>query len=96
MDQSLRMSLIEFEKGEIEGGIQQTVLFPGRPAPLSECRLMNHTLPSLRIGCREGFDGGLPQTFQLEVYENDELKTKVSNAKPNFEIAYVPSGKTIH
>jgi hypothetical protein len=53
---------------------------------------MNHTLPSLRIGCREGFDGGLPQTFQLEVYENDELKTKVSNAKPNFDIAYVPSG----
>ena len=39
----------------------------GRPAPLSECRLMNQTLPSLRIGCREGFDGGLPQTFQLEV-----------------------------
>ncbi len=27
------------------------------------------------------------------VYENDELKTKVSNAKPNFKIAHVPLGK---
>ncbi len=27
------------------------------------------------------------------VYDNDELKTKVSNAKPNFEIAHVHSGK---
>ncbi len=64
----------------------------GRPSPLADCRLLNQTLPSIKIGCQEGFDGGLPQTFQLEVYENDELKTKVSNSKPIFEIAHVTSG----
>ena len=42
---------------------------------------------NVRVSCREGFDGGLPQTFLLEVYEMDELKTKVTNQQPDFEIA---------
>lgn len=67
----------------------------GRPAPLSECRVLNMTQPSIRIGCREGFDGGLPQTFLLEVYENEQLKTKVTNQQPYFEIAHVDSGQPV-
>ncbi len=43
----------------------------------------------LRVVCREGFDGGLPQTFLLEVYAGDELKTKVTNQRPHFEVTNV-------
>ena len=63
--------------------LNQIILYlTGRPAPLSECRVLNLTDPSVKIGCREGFDGGLPQTFMLEVYENDQLKTKVRATTP--------------
>ena len=41
-----------------------------RLAPLSKCRILNMSLPSIKVGCQEGFDGGLPQTFLLGVYEN--------------------------
>jgi hypothetical protein len=51
--------------------------------------------PSIKIGCREGFDGGLPQTFLLEVYENEQLKTKVTNQQPFFEISQVDSGQPV-
>ena len=60
----------------------------GRPTPLVECHVSNHTLSSIRVDCKAGFDGGLPQTFLLEVYDRDnKLKTKVTNQMPIFEIA---------
>jgi len=30
-----------------------------------------------RVLCARGFDGGLPQTFLLEIYAGEELKSKV-------------------
>ena len=52
------------------------------------CHVSNHTLSSIKVDCRAGFDGGLPQTFLLEVYDGDnKLKTKVTNQMPIFEVA---------
>ena len=31
----------------------------------------------IRVTCSKGFDGGLPQNFLLEVYQGEELKSKV-------------------
>ena len=63
-------------------------LLLGRPTPLLECHVSNLTLSSIRVECKAGFDGGLPQTFLLEVYDRDnKLKTKVTNQMPIFEIA---------
>ena len=42
----------------------------GCPSPLSQCRILKMSLPSIIVVCQEGFDGGLPQTFLLGVYEN--------------------------
>ena len=67
----------------------------GRLAPLSECRVLNMSLPSIKVGCQEGFDGGLPQTFLLEVYENEQLKTKMTNQQPFFEISQVDYGQPV-
>ena len=71
------------------------MILAGRPAPLSECRILNMSKPSITVGCQEGFDGGLPQIFLLEVYENEQLKTKMTNQKPFFEISQVDYGQPV-
>lgn len=71
----------------------QTLNNPGRPAPLLECKVANHSTSVIRIKCREGFDGGLPQTFLLEAFDGDGmLRTKVTNQSPSFEIAPIDTG----
>nr|XP_040567526.1 hemicentin-1-like [Lepeophtheirus salmonis] len=57
----------------------------GRPAPLSECKVINQSLPIVKIGCREGFDGGLPQTFMLELYEKKGNKIPDDGSKTENE-----------
>ena len=37
------------------------------PALPYDCKLYNVTFDSVRVNCKPGFDGGLPQTFVLEV-----------------------------
>ncbi|CAN7979482.1 unnamed protein product, partial [Ixodes pacificus] len=39
----------------------------GPPEPLSNCNVLNATADSLQIACDSGYDGGLEQTFHLEV-----------------------------
>lgn len=46
---------------------------------------------SFRVNCKEGFDGGLPQSFLLEVYDGEDLKSKVTNQQPEFEISHLDS-----
>ncbi len=70
------------------------LLIPGRPSPLTDCRISANVSSSsdnnndknkngasqysgFWVNCRAGFDGGLPQTFLLELYEEDVLKSKV-------------------
>lgn len=40
----------------------------GKPDPLSNCTVSNQTSNVLQLECIEGFDGGLPQTFEVDVY----------------------------
>ena len=42
------------------------ILAPGRPYPVEKCHLENET-KALFLICSPGFDGGLTQTFNLEV-----------------------------
>ena len=46
--------------------ILMMLLTPGRPYPVESCDLSNAT-GSYVVSCRPGFDGGLTQTFNLEV-----------------------------
>lgn len=43
-------------------------LLTGKPDPLSNCTVSNQTANVLQLECIEGFDGGLPQTFEVDVY----------------------------
>lgn len=43
-------------------------VYAGKPDALSNCTVSNQTLNVLQLECIEGFDGGLPQTFEVEVF----------------------------
>ena len=51
---------------------------PGVPEPLSGCTISNSSITSFEVRCQPGLDGGLPQTFVLEV--RDRNTQQVSQA----------------
>ena len=48
--------------------------FIGPPDPPTNCSVVNQTTDSLEVQCLPGFNGGLPQTFLLEV---TDIQTKL-------------------
>jgi len=48
----------------------------GRPFPPKNCSIHNETEDSVTISCTEGFNGGLPQHFLLEVTDTQAKKIK--------------------
>lgn len=42
-----------------------------KPDPLSNCSVSHQSAESLQIACSEGFSGGLPQNFLLEIFAID-------------------------
>jgi len=69
----------------------------GKPSPLTACQIVNKTLTSLKVQCQEGFDGGLPANFLLELYDAQkmELKSQVTNKVPIFEVSHIDPGTPI-
>jgi len=69
----------------------------GKPSPLTGCQIINRTLYSLKVECHEGFDGGLPANFLMELYykEKMELKFHVTNKVPIFEVSNIEPGVPI-
>jgi len=61
-----------------EGPCYFQIVSAGRPFPTRNCSVFNQTADSLAVKCMEGFDGGLPQFFILEVYDV-EAKTIILN-----------------
>ncbi|XP_046997688.1 nephrin-like [Schistocerca americana] len=70
-------------------------LFPaGRPDPPHNCSIVNQTADSLHVECSEGFDGGLPQEFVMEVYDaaSQALVGNVSSRAPAFTVSGLQPG----
>lgn len=42
-----------------------------KPDPVSNCSVSHQSSESLQIACSEGFSGGLPQNFLLEIFTAD-------------------------
>ncbi|XP_059469957.1 neuroglian isoform X3 [Neocloeon triangulifer] len=59
-----------------------------RPFPLTNCSITNQTVDSLTVDCVEGFDGGLPQYFLVEVLEVPErrLRHNATSRFPTFTL----------
>eukprot|EP00094_Tigriopus_californicus_P006982 TCALIF_06722-PB protein Name:"Similar to Nphs1 Nephrin (Rattus norvegicus)" AED:0.15 eAED:0.15 QI:0/0.73/0.56/0.93/0.46/0.5/16/48/873 len=60
----------------------------GPPDPPSNCSVVNQTTDSLEVECLPGFDGGLEQTFQLEVtdLQTDLVLANDSGQVPEFVV----------
>ncbi|XP_043219995.1 nephrin-like [Amphibalanus amphitrite] len=66
----------------------------GRPDPLRNCSVINQTSHSLEVECRAGFDGGLPQYFVAELFDQtgQELLRNFTRPFPDFAVAELPAG----
>ncbi|KDR12516.1 hypothetical protein L798_13523, partial [Zootermopsis nevadensis] len=66
----------------------------GKPDGLQNCTILNQTAESLHVECTDGFDGGLPQEFVMEVYDamTQNLVTNVTSRVPAFTISGLESG----
>ncbi|XP_063921437.1 contactin-1 [Zophobas morio] len=69
--------------GENEVGHQKVpcvfqVVIAGRPSQLQNCTVSNQTSDSLQVDCMEGFDGGLPQSFFMEILELPSLRPRLN------------------
>ncbi|XP_060524523.1 nephrin [Cylas formicarius] len=58
------------------------IVAAGKPFPLKNCTLTNQTSNSVEVFCLQGFDGGLPQHFILELYT-------INSNTPRFNITSV-------
>lgn len=60
----------------------------GKPAAPSNCAIHNQTADSVRVDCQEAFDGGLQQTFGLELVDRNKgtLRYVFNNTKPVFTV----------
>ncbi|XP_054717950.1 neural cell adhesion molecule 2-like [Uloborus diversus] len=69
----------------------------GPPEPLQNCTVVNHTENSIQVECVEGYNGGLPQVFTIEVYdvEMGKLRSNVTLAQPAFVIQGLPSSTSL-
>ncbi|XP_068245095.1 nephrin-like [Palaemon carinicauda] len=73
-----------------------TIISAGPPEEVSNCTVSNITSHSAGINCLQGFDGGLPQRFLLQVWEMEtqELVLNLSNAIPSFYVKPLEAGHT--
>ncbi|XP_076322377.1 hemicentin-1-like isoform X2 [Tachypleus tridentatus] len=85
--------------GENKIGVQKDpcifkVIHAEPPDPLENCSVFNRTTKQILIKCLEGFDGGLEQTFLVEVYkkESSVLHSKVSSPVPVFRLRSLTPG----
>ncbi|XP_054163349.1 hemicentin-1-like [Oppia nitens] len=74
-------------RGTNVAGIQQspcvyTVIPAGKPEAVVNCETHNIGFTSLTISCSPGYDGGLQQTFALEVFQksDDKLVLNLTNS----------------
>lgn len=62
------------------------LLFIGKPDKVSNCTVKNITAISFYIECKEGYNGGMPQTFYLEVKSESGIEVNVSSSVPRFPV----------
>ncbi|XP_042864672.1 nephrin-like isoform X2 [Penaeus japonicus] len=70
-------------------------VFPaGPPDPVHNCSVYNLSVTVVNVRCLAGFDGGLPQTFILELYDphTNILMGNITNKVPKFSVPGLPPG----
>ncbi|XP_022907185.1 neural cell adhesion molecule 2-like [Onthophagus taurus] len=70
------------------------IIAAGRPDQVHNCTVFNISTTSFSIKCSEGFHGGLPQSFLLEVREShsQEIKGNLSSPVAKFSVTGLGPG----
>ncbi|RZF47471.1 hypothetical protein LSTR_LSTR007398, partial [Laodelphax striatellus] len=70
------------------------IIAAGRPDQVQNCSVSNTSTTSFYIRCAEGFNGGLPQSFWMEVREAESqlLRANMSSPVPRFSVAGLEPG----
>ncbi|XP_049786327.1 roundabout homolog 3-like [Schistocerca cancellata] len=73
------------------------VMPAGRPDMPSNCSLLNQTSQSVAVQCVEGFDGGQPQSFLLEVVDgaSGHLLFNMTQPSPTFLVDGLAAGQLL-
>nr|XP_029723029.1 uncharacterized protein LOC109423245 [Aedes albopictus] len=58
------------------------IIAAGRPDQVHNCTLANVSMTSLNVRCFEGFNGGLAQSFFLELRDTHTLEVRFNNTSP--------------
>nr|CAH7769565.1 unnamed protein product [Callosobruchus chinensis] len=74
------------------------IIAAGRPDQVHNCTLLNISMNSFSIRCAEGFNGGLPQSFLLEVREiqSQQLKSNLTSPVARFTVKEMEPGTQYH
>jgi hypothetical protein len=72
-------------------------MLSGHPDTPFNCTLLNQTTESLEVDCVEGFDGGQPQYFLLEVFDMQTgmLQANISSKFPLFSVTGLGPGMVL-
>ncbi|XP_013772942.2 lachesin-like [Limulus polyphemus] len=68
------------------------------PEPVINCTWANETSYFLLVECKSGYDGGLQQLFQMEVYDVDKKHLQInltSHSKPVFHVSGLTPGASL-
>ncbi|CAD7091434.1 unnamed protein product [Hermetia illucens] len=70
------------------------IIAAGRPDQVHNCTLTNISMTSLSIKCTEGFNGGLQQSFMVEVKDmnSQEIKSNYTSPVPRFAVSGLVPG----
>nr|XP_050852390.1 synaptogenesis protein syg-2-like isoform X2 [Vespula vulgaris] len=70
----------------------------GKPESPYNCTLTNQTTQSLSVECTAGFDGGQPQHFFLEVFDQETglLRANETSDNPQFTVKGLEPGKVLN
>ncbi|XP_049785945.1 hemicentin-2-like [Schistocerca cancellata] len=74
------------------------IIAAGRPDQVHNCSVLNVSTDSLAVRCSEGFNGGLPQSFLLEVREAESqaLRANLSAPVAAFAVSSLSPGERYH
>lgn len=70
------------------------IIAAGPPDPPKNCSIANQTTDTIEVECVAAFDGGLPQTFYMEVYDSTTgaLHRNMSSVEPLFHLTALRPG----
>ncbi|XP_022245374.1 nephrin-like isoform X3 [Limulus polyphemus] len=73
-----------------------SIIPAGAPDPPKNCTVVNKSESSFRIECLEGYNGGLPQYFTMEVRDKylESVLLNLTTKQPVFTVDGLRSGKT--